>query len=94
VTSKLQIILLSILLGGVILSYAVFGQNGLLHITDMEKEIAAIEAESQKLSKENERLRAEIKQLKNSDRKYIEKIAREELGMVRSDEVIFQFEKK
>ena len=43
---------------------------------------------------ENGRLKAEIRMLKSPDRKLVEKIAREELGMVKSDEVIFDIEKQ
>lgn len=48
---------------------------------------------SQKLAEfetQNEELRAEITALR-SDRRYIERIARTELGMVRDDELVFQF---
>ena len=39
---------------------------------------------------QNEALRVEIAALR-SDRRYIERIARTELGMVRDDELVFQF---
>lgn len=39
---------------------------------------------------QNEELRLEIAALR-SDRRYIERIARTELGMVRDDELVFQF---
>ena len=42
------------------------------------------------VEEQNEQLRAEITSLR-SDRRYIERVARTELGMVRDDELVFQF---
>ena len=42
-----------------------------------------------KLERENARLKKEIKLL-NSDPRYIEKIAREELGLARNDEMVYK----
>jgi len=46
--------------------------------------------ENVRLRQENERLRAQARALR-SDLKYIEKVAREELGMVKKDEQVYQF---
>ena len=45
------------------------------------------------LKKENQRLYRNIERLKN-DPEYIEEIAREELGMVARDEIIYQFKEE
>lgn len=73
-----------------ILGFALFGDRGILHMVklagqkaDMEQQIAEAEAE-------NKVLRGEIDSLR-SDRRYIERVARTELGMVRDDELVFQF---
>ena len=43
------------------------------------------------LERENQKLREEVKRLK-SDKRYIEEIARKELGMVKEGEIIYQFD--
>ncbi|HEX4998997.1 MAG TPA: septum formation initiator family protein [Terriglobia bacterium] len=72
-----------------ILVLAVFNDNGYLAVrhkrqklSSIEAENAAIIAEIQRLSEENERLR--------SDPSLIEKIAREELKLVRPGEVVIE----
>lgn len=45
------------------------------------------------LRAENERLRREVEALK-SDRRYLESIARKDFGLVRKNEVIYQFQGK
>jgi len=73
-----------------ILGFAFFGDRGILHMlklsgqkADLMREITAAEAD-------NQALRSEINSLR-SDRRYIERVARTELGMVRDDELVFQF---
>jgi cell division protein FtsB len=55
----------------------------------MERNLEAIKASTERIKRENETLKKEIKLLQSDD-KYIEKIAREELGLVREDEVIYK----
>jgi cell division protein FtsB len=57
----------------------------------------ALRAELQQTRERNARLRDEVQQLHEhvgllrSDPRAIERIARDELGMLRSDEIVFQF---
>jgi cell division protein FtsB len=44
-----------------------------------------------KLEEENQKLKEEVKRLR-SDKRYIEEIARKELGMVKEGEIIYQFD--
>lgn len=76
-----------------ILGFALFGERGVLHmfkLSAQKDEIAQALAVTQQ---QNDVLRGEIAAL-HSDRKAIERIARTELGMVRDDELIFQFSGK
>ena len=57
----------------------------------LKKELKEIEEYSQSLKKENDKLKDYIYLLKN-DQDFIEKIAREELGLVRIEEFIYLFE--
>jgi cell division protein FtsL len=74
----------------VILGLAVFTDQGLLGLYRLRQEKARMEERLAQLETENARLRVEIERLK-SDRAYLEKVAREELGLVNQDEMVFQF---
>ena len=73
-----------------LLGFALFGDRGVIQVykaylqkTELEEKIVALE-------KNNEELRQEIDALR-TDLKAIENIARQELGMVRPDEQVYQF---
>lgn len=74
----------------IILGFTVFGENGLLNLVRYQRQRQALVQESARLREENEQLKKEIELLK-SDRGYIERLAREELGMVKPGELVFQF---
>lgn len=74
-----------------ILGFALFGDRGILHMLQLSNQRAELAAKIGVLEGQNEQLRVEISALK-SDRGYIERIARTELGMVRDDELVFQFQ--
>jgi cell division protein FtsL len=86
----LILILISLLILG---SLTFFGENGILHLFGLQKELARIKEKNVKLEEENQRLKEEVKRLQ-SDKRYIEEIARKELGMVKEGEIIYQFEDK
>ena len=69
--------------------WTIFGDNGILKLKKIEQESEKVKAASEKIKSENERLKKEIKLLQD-DRKYVEKVAREELGMTSKDEIIFK----
>lgn len=73
-----------------ILFFTVFGEQGLLRINDLKRERNLIEEKSAELRATNEKLRQEIALLQ-SDRRYLERIARTELGLVKPNEIIYQF---
>ncbi len=86
---KRRFLVLLVIIAG-ILGYTIFGETGLIHLAKLRKELREIKQENTKLRQENEKLRAQAQAL-SSDLKYIEKIAREELGMVKKDEQVYQF---
>ena len=53
--------------------------------------MARIKDKNFKLEEENQKLKEEVKRLQ-SDKRYIEEIARKELGMVKEGEIIYQFD--
>jgi cell division protein FtsB len=73
-----------------ILFFTVFGDKGLLRIFELKQDKSKIETRLEDSRNENEKLKYEIVALK-SDRRYIESIARKDFGLVRSNEVIYQF---
>ena len=73
-----------------ILFFTVFGDKGLLRIYELKQDKRKIDSRLMETRGENEQLKREILALK-SDRRYLETIARKDFGLVRSNEVIYQF---
>ena len=73
-----------------ILFFTVFGERGLLRINHLHRDRDEMQQHLLELKGENERLKREIAALQ-SDRRYLESIARRDFGLVRSNEVIYQF---
>jgi len=73
-----------------ILFFTVFGDKGLLRIFELKQDRAKIENRLVEIRNENNILKREIVALK-TDRRYIESIARKDFGLVRANEVIYQF---
>jgi len=81
---------LSLLMVGVVgvlaFAYAIMGNNGYLELKRREARNQELRLKAEALRQENKEILNEIRALK-SDPKAIEKIAREELGMVKPGEV-------
>lgn len=73
-----------------ILFFTVFGERGLLRIYEMRRERQRIDNKVADLHLENQKLRLSIEALR-SDRHQLERIARKELGLVKPNEIIYQF---
>lgn len=69
----------------------IFGTHGLIKYNALDKTKKKLTAEVKHIEKENKILEAQINALKE-DAFYIEKHAREEFGLARSDEYIFKFQ--
>ena len=74
----------------VVLGTAVFGENGILHLRRLRAEVEALHRDVQALEVENERLTRAIGELR-TDPAAVERIAREELGLVRPGERVLRF---
>jgi cell division protein FtsB len=74
------------------LLFTLFGSRGLMQIFQLKQEREKIYIINAKLREENQKLSANIEQLKRN-KKEVEKIVREELGLVKKGEVIYQFER-
>ena len=62
-----------------------------MNVLSLKRELREIENYNQSFREENEKLKNTIYLLKN-DKRFIEKIAREELGLVRAGEMVYFFE--
>jgi len=73
-----------------LLGVAIFGENGVLRAMKAKAQNEVLAEDIRRLEEENTALRREIEAL-HSDRKYLEGIARKDLGMVKDDELVYQF---
>ncbi len=87
--SFVVIVVMSILLFFLILK----SENGLMDFFDLKSEIKIIETKNTQLKEKNIELARKIERLKH-DMKYIEHIARHELGMAADDELVIRPKKK
>lgn len=67
------------------------GENGLMKYLELQKTQQKLTAEIVTLDQQNKQLKKQVDALKN-DPFYIEKSAREEFGLAKKNELIFQFE--
>ena len=67
--------------------------QGLPRMQSLETELAGVQNENAELRRDVGRLRSEVKELRESPTA-VERIAREQLGLVRRSEVVFQFDRK
>lgn len=68
----------------------VFGERGLLKAHRLTSERDDIRAKVEKLRRENQYLSGELSSLRN-DRRYVENMARKDLGLVRTGETVYRF---
>jgi cell division protein FtsB len=67
--------------------------QGIPRMRALEKELADVQAENAETRRDVTRLRGEVKDLRENP-VAVERIAREQLGLVRRSEVVFQFDKR
>ena len=92
-SSKQSILLaLSILAMSLLLMFIVFGENGLVDLNSLKMERDILLLKNKELTQENLSLYREVERLKN-DPQYVENVARQELGVIGKDEVIFKTKK-
>ncbi|MBI4209860.1 MAG: septum formation initiator family protein [Deltaproteobacteria bacterium] len=72
------------------LGYATWGERGMRDLFILKRHLRHIEERNQQIRVANRELTAEVDLLRKSER-FIEKVAREELGMVKDGELIFVF---
>ena len=90
-SSKKYLLYLASLIA-VLFFFTIFGGRGLVQIYHLKKEREKIEYSNARLRAENQKLPAQIERMKHS-KDEVEKVAREELGLVKKGEVVYQFER-
>ncbi len=68
----------------------VLDEQGLPRYRNLREELGELRASNEELVREIASLKGEIEALR-TDPSYVERIARDELGMVRAEELVFQF---
>jgi cell division protein FtsB len=86
--SALLIVSGLLLLG--MMGLTIWGDQGLITVQRKQQETLRMAREIEILEQENARLSHEIQRLR-VDMVYLEKIAREEIGLVRAGELVFEF---
>ena len=71
--------------------FTFFGDKGVFHLLRLQSELNRIKTVNKGVEAENQKLREEVRRLQN-EKRYIEEIARKELGMVKEGEIIYQFD--
>jgi cell division protein FtsB len=89
-SSLLRAPLWALLIAALLLGLALFGDRGLLRALQASDQQSQLEEQVKQLEAANAVLRREIEALR-SDRRTLENIARKELGMVKDDELVYQF---
>lgn len=88
ITRLLPIVLLGTALVGA--PVMIFAPEGLPRLRAVEQELDTVEAENTELRRGIEQLRARVGRLRD-DPAAVEQLARDELGLIRQTEVVFQF---
>ncbi len=90
--SSKKIIIFIVIFVCALLAFMVFGGRGLVQIYQLKAEKEKIRANNAVLREENQKLTEKIARLRHN-KEEIEKIAREDLGLAKKGEIIYQFEK-
>ncbi|MEW6429139.1 MAG: septum formation initiator family protein [Thermodesulfobacteriota bacterium] len=82
----------SILLLALLAGWHLLSDRGLIHYLALQRQLAAVQQENDALQAENRSLSKEINQLRNDTDYFIDR-ARKEYGLIKKNEIIFDFSK-
>ena len=89
-----RLLRISLVIGLVVVLWVVFAPgSGLFQLHQQKKKLARLEAEKQQMIQENKEISEAIERLQ-SDEEYLEQVAREEHGMLKENEMVFDFGKE
>ena len=72
------------------LPWQILGRSGVARLVKLRAELAALQTGNRALLEDNARLRAEIQLYDEDAPAAVERVAREELGLVRAGELVFK----
>lgn len=74
------------------LPYRLYLRSGLSRYLELQGQLDHLQLENQGLRRENRRLMTELDRLKEDDDRAIERVARDELGLIRPGELVYKVE--
>jgi cell division protein FtsB len=83
--------ILVLILSGILVLLSIIGDKGVLDLRKLKTEEQKLQAEIQILSKKQAEWMAKIDSMKRN-KSYIETLAREKLGLIKKNELVFQLE--
>lgn len=91
--NRKKVLLYCVFIITVIGAWSVFGTYGLLKYYWVAKELNEVLSQNEQLHEANSALQQEIHKLKK-DPVYLEKMARQQFGLIKKNEVIYEFPEK
>jgi len=88
---KQYILFLAIFISAMLV-FSIFGSKGLMKIYNLKEEQEKIKTSNGRLREENRKLVQQIERMKKNKKEEVERIAREELGLVKKGEIVYKFE--
>ncbi|MFA6499976.1 MAG: septum formation initiator family protein [Desulfurivibrionaceae bacterium] len=92
-TDRKKVLLYSVLIVTVVGVWSVFGPYGALKYYGVAKELNEVLTQNEELREANTGLQQEINKLKK-DPVYLEEVARRQFGLIKKNEVIYEFPEK
>lgn len=92
-SDRKKVLLYSVLIVTVVGAWSIFGPYGALKYYGVANELDEILAQNEQLRESNTALRQEINKLKK-DPVYLEEVARRQFGLIKKNEVIYEFPEK
>ncbi len=89
-----RLLRISLIIVGLSLLWLVFAPgSGMYHLHQQKKYLADLKADRKRLVQQNRQMKRDIERLQN-DKEYLEQVAREKYGMLKENELVFDFAKK
>ncbi len=85
-------LLYGLIFGSALLVFMIFAGRGLMQIDQLKEERERAKVATGRLQEENKKISQQIEKMKKNTPEEVERIAREELGLVKKGEIMYKFE--